>query len=49
MIVEDSCVVQELLRHLIGRDSRLEVVACVPSGEEALRLLDRSRARRDFP
>jgi two-component system chemotaxis response regulator CheB len=41
MIVEDSCVVQELLRHLIGRDSRLEVVACVPSGEEALRLLDR--------
>ncbi|HEX3997937.1 MAG TPA: chemotaxis-specific protein-glutamate methyltransferase CheB [Pirellulales bacterium] len=41
MIVEDSSVVQELLRHLIAADPRLEVVACVKSGEEAIRLLDR--------
>lgn len=39
MIVEDSSVVREMLRYLIGRDSRLEVAACVHSGEEALRLL----------
>ncbi len=41
MIVEDSQVVRELLRHLIGSDSRLEVVAAVASAEEALRLLER--------
>jgi two-component system, chemotaxis family, protein-glutamate methylesterase/glutaminase len=41
MIVEDSVVVQEMLRHLVGSDPRLEVVACATSGEDALRLLDR--------
>ncbi|QEL16621.1 chemotaxis-specific protein-glutamate methyltransferase CheB [Limnoglobus roseus] len=39
MIVEDSRVVRELLRDLIGRDPRLEVVAAVESAEEALRVL----------
>ena len=41
MIVEDSRVVRELLRHLIGCDPRLEVVAAVASAEEALRLLEK--------
>ncbi len=41
MIVEDSGVVREFLRHLIGRDPRLEVAAAVADGEEALRLLER--------
>lgn len=40
MIVEDSRTVRELLTHLIGCDPRLEVVAAVESGEEALRVLD---------
>ncbi|HEX4150290.1 MAG TPA: chemotaxis-specific protein-glutamate methyltransferase CheB [Pirellulales bacterium] len=39
MIVEDSPVVRELLRHLIGQDPRLEVVAAVASAEEALQRL----------
>ena len=36
MLVEDSLVVRELLRHIVSRDSRLELVAAVASGEEAL-------------
>jgi len=40
MIVEDSRAVRELLRHLVGADPRLEVVAAVESAEEALRVLD---------
>src|SRR4051812_14155446 len=41
MIVEDSLVIREFLQYIIGRDSRLEVVAAVGSAEEALRLLER--------
>jgi two-component system chemotaxis response regulator CheB len=41
MIVEDSLAVQEILKHIIGQDERLEVVACVASAEEALRDLNR--------
>jgi two-component system, chemotaxis family, protein-glutamate methylesterase/glutaminase len=36
MIVEDSLVVRQLLAHIIGRDGRFQVVAAVPSAEEAL-------------
>lgn len=36
MLVEDSLVVRQLLMHIVGRDPRLEVVAAVASGEEAL-------------
>lgn len=39
LIVEDSLVVREFLSALIGQDSRLQVVAAVSSGEEALRIL----------
>lgn len=42
LIVEDSAVVREFLRHIIGRDPRLEVVASVESAEEALRILERT-------
>jgi len=41
MIVEDSDVAREYLRHIISADSRFEVVAAVPSAEEALRRLSR--------
>src|SRR3954470_2996775 len=41
MIVEDSLVVREFLRYIIGRDARLEVTAAVGSAEEALRVLHR--------
>ena len=41
LIVEDSRVVRELLEHIIGHDSRLEVAGSVESAEEALRILDR--------
>ena len=41
MIVEDSQVVRDFLRYLIGRDPRLEVAAAVGSAEEALRVLER--------
>lgn len=41
MIVEDSYVMREFLRHLIGQDPRLEVAAAVDSAEEALRVLHR--------
>ena len=40
MLVEDSLVVRELLRHIVGRDPRLDVVAAVASGEEALAAID---------
>ena len=43
MLVEDSLVVRELLRHIVGRDPRLEVVAAVASGEEALAVLPSAR------
>jgi two-component system, chemotaxis family, protein-glutamate methylesterase/glutaminase len=39
LIVEDSPVVRQLLRHIIARDPRLEIVGAVESGEEALRIL----------
>ena len=39
MIVEDSLVVREFLRYIIGRDPRLVVAAAVASAEEALRIL----------
>src|SRR5947209_17529465 len=41
MIVEDSHVVREFLKYLIGLDPRLEVAAAVDSAEEAIRLLER--------
>lgn len=41
LIVEDSTVVRELLRHLVARDPRLEVAAAVATAEEALDLLPR--------
>jgi two-component system chemotaxis response regulator CheB len=40
LIVEDSLVVRELLKHIIGLDARFEVVGAVESAEEALGLLD---------
>ena len=41
MIVEDSAVVRELLRHVISSDPHLEVAAAVSTAEEALRILPR--------
>ena len=41
MIVEDSDVIRQYLEHIISCDPRLEVVAAVSSGEEALRRLRR--------
>ncbi len=43
MLVEDSLVVRELLRHIVSRDPRLELVAAVASGEAALSALDTAR------
>ncbi|KAB1071541.1 chemotaxis-specific protein-glutamate methyltransferase CheB [Methylobacterium planeticum] len=43
MLVEDSLVVRHLLMHIVGRDPRLELVAAVASGEEALQALATSR------
>ena len=40
MLVEDSLVVRELLRHIVSRDPRLVCVAAVGSGEEALSAID---------
>jgi len=40
LIVEDSLVVRELLKHIIGSDSRFDIVGAVESAEEALSLLD---------
>jgi two-component system, chemotaxis family, protein-glutamate methylesterase/glutaminase len=41
LIVEDSDVVRLLLEHIISSDQRLEVVASVPTAEEALKILRR--------
>jgi two-component system chemotaxis response regulator CheB len=41
LIVEDSAVIRELLKHLIERDSRLEVCAAVSSAEAALSIVER--------
>ncbi|WP_375453580.1 chemotaxis-specific protein-glutamate methyltransferase CheB [uncultured Methylobacterium sp.] len=43
MLVEDSLVVRALLRHIVSRDARLECVAAVASGEEALAAIDAVR------
>ena len=43
MLVEDSLVVRQLLIHIVGRDPRLEVVAAVASGEEALATIGAAR------
>lgn len=43
LIVEDSLVVRELLKHIIGSDERFEIAAAVESAEEAIRLLDSTR------
>jgi two-component system chemotaxis response regulator CheB len=43
MLVEDSLVVRQLLIHIVGRDPRLEVVAAVASGEEALATIAQAR------
>ena len=43
MLVEDSLVVRELLRHILSRDPRLACVAAVASGEEALSAIDSVR------
>lgn len=40
LIVEDSLVVRELLKHIIGSDDRFEVVAAVDSAEEGLARLE---------
>ncbi|MCR6632288.1 MAG: chemotaxis-specific protein-glutamate methyltransferase CheB [Magnetospirillum sp.] len=40
LIVEDSLVVRELLKHIIGSDPRFDVVAAVESAEEGLSLLE---------
>lgn len=40
MIVEDSLVVRELLKHIIGGDARFEVVAAVESAEQCLQVLE---------
>ena len=41
LIVEDSAVVRTLLEYIVGRDSRLEVLAAVESAEDALSILER--------
>lgn len=41
LIVEDSAVVREHLKRMIGSDSRLEVAGAVSSGEEAIEVLER--------
>lgn len=43
LIVEDSLVVRELLKHIIGLDDRFEVVGAVESAEEGLVQLDALR------
>jgi Chemotaxis response regulator containing a CheY-like receiver domain and a methylesterase domain len=43
LIVEDSQVVRELLKHIIGSDPRFEIVAAVESAEECLSMLDAAR------
>jgi two-component system chemotaxis response regulator CheB len=43
MIVEDSPVISVFLEHIISRDPRLQVVASVRSGEEALLAIPKTR------
>ena len=40
LIVEDSLVVRELLKHIIGSDDRFQVLAAVESAEQCLQLLE---------
>lgn len=40
LIVEDSLVVRELLKHIIGSDPRFEVLAAVESAEQCLDMLE---------
>ncbi|BAE50770.1 chemotaxis protein CheB [Paramagnetospirillum magneticum] len=40
LIVEDSLVVRELLKHIIGSDERFEVMAAVTSAEDCLEMLE---------
>lgn len=40
IIVEDSLVVRELLKHIIGSDSRFDILAAVESAEQCLALLE---------
>ncbi|PWC85284.1 glutamate methylesterase [Azospirillum sp. TSH100] len=42
MVVEDSPVIQQLLSHVISADPRLEVAGIASSGEQALRMIDRT-------
>ncbi|WP_042444529.1 chemotaxis protein CheB [Azospirillum sp. B510] len=42
MVVEDSPVIQQLLSHVIGADPRLEVAGIASSGEQALRMIERT-------
>ncbi|WP_199902083.1 chemotaxis protein CheB [Azospirillum sp. B506] len=42
LVVEDSPVIQQLLSHVIGADPRLEVAGIASSGEQALRMIDRT-------
>lgn len=41
LIIEDSNVIRQFLKHIIGRDPRLEIAGAVESGEEALRILNK--------
>src|SRR5689334_5051396 len=41
LVVEDSAVVRLLLQHIIGRDTRLEVMGAAESAEMALSMLKR--------
>ena len=40
LIVEDSLVVRELLKHIIGSDPRFTIIAAVESAEQCLDLLE---------
>lgn len=40
LIVEDSLVVRELLKHIIGADQRFDIVGAVETAEAALQMLD---------
>lgn len=42
LVVEDSPVIQQLLSHVISADPRLEVAGIASSGEQALRMIDRT-------
>ena len=41
LIVEDSEVIRQLLLHIIGGDSRFEILATVASAEDAIRILQK--------